>query len=209
MMRRVEHSTSIEGSLKVPGDKSASHRALMLSALSAGESTIEGLSPGLDVAATGDIIEQLGASRRVALNRVVVEGPPDGLRASNRPLQCGNSGTTIRLLSGIVSALEGTHRRGDLRSNERSLVSRLARRETLPHAQNGVQTTSANRAQRARHQLIVHVKKGPTLRVANEHRGHPEPAQHRHAHLTGERATLVVVDVLGGDTNERTLRFDH
>ena len=126
MMRRVEHSTSIEGSLRVPGDKSASHRALMLSALSAGESTIEGLSPGLDVAATGDIIEQLGASRRVAANRVVVEGPPDGLRASNRPLQCGNSGTTIRLLSGIVSAIEGTHRLEGDASLSRRPMDRVA-----------------------------------------------------------------------------------
>lgn len=125
-MRRVEPCTSVEGSLRVPGDKSASHRALMLSALAAGESTIEGLSPGLDVAATGEIMEQLGASRRTEGDRVVVEGPAQGLRASDRPLRCGNSGTTIRLVSGIVSAIEGTHRLEGDASLSRRPMDRVA-----------------------------------------------------------------------------------
>ncbi len=126
MMRRIEPYARVEGAVKVPGDKSASHRALMLSALAAGESTIEGLSPGLDVAGTGDIMEQLGARRHHEADRVVVEGPGQGLRASARALQCGNSGTTMRLLSGIVSAIEGTHRLEGDASLSRRPMDRVA-----------------------------------------------------------------------------------
>ncbi|MFZ0768594.1 MAG: hypothetical protein WAM64_05175, partial [Acidimicrobiales bacterium] len=62
-VERVSHARQLRGSLRVPGDKSTSHRALMLSALAAGESTITGLSPGDDVAATSVILAQLGATR--------------------------------------------------------------------------------------------------------------------------------------------------
>ena len=110
MMRRVEPCATLAGSVRVPGDKSASHRAVMLSALAAGESSIEGLSPGLDVASTSQIMVQLGALRRDDGARVLITGPDAGLRASDDVLQCGNSGTTMRLLSGVVSALAGRHR---------------------------------------------------------------------------------------------------
>ena len=110
MMRRVEARASLAGSFRVPGDKSASHRAVLLSALAKGESTIEGLSPGHDVAASSQIVVQLGARRRDNGAVAIITGPVQGLRASERPLQCANSGTTIRLMSGVVSALEGHHR---------------------------------------------------------------------------------------------------
>lgn len=110
MMRRVEPHASLAGTVRVPGDKSASHRAIMLSALAPGESTIEGLSPGLDVVATSQIMVRLGATRRDAGDTVIVTGPAGGLRASAGPLACGNSGTTMRLVSGIVSAVAGHHR---------------------------------------------------------------------------------------------------
>ncbi|HEY5438432.1 MAG TPA: hypothetical protein VIJ99_06005, partial [Acidimicrobiales bacterium] len=107
--RRVEHATSVNGSLRVPGDKSTSHRALMLSALAEGESRIVGLSTGLDVAATSRIMVQLGARREDRDGLVVVTGPDDGLRATREPLDCGNSGTTMRLLAGVVSSIVGEH----------------------------------------------------------------------------------------------------
>ena len=107
---KVEHFERLRGSLRVPGDKSTSHRALMISALANGESTIRGLSPGQDVAATARIMEQLGASRIVEDDVVTVVGPSEGLRASDTELDCGNSGTTMRLLAGVVSAVAGAHR---------------------------------------------------------------------------------------------------
>ena len=106
---QVMHPASLHGSLRVPGDKSSSHRALMLSALASGPSTIAGLSPGQDVAATSAIMVQLGASRHDEGNRVTIVGPTNGLVASTDPLECANSGTTMRLLAGIVSGVAGQH----------------------------------------------------------------------------------------------------
>lgn len=108
--RRVQSVTSLSGALRVPGDKSTSHRALMISALASGTSTIEGLSPGEDVKSTSRIIEQLGAKRSDDLGVITIIGPDSGLRASDAELDCGNSGTTMRLLCGVVSGIEGTHR---------------------------------------------------------------------------------------------------
>ena len=109
MNATVEHFESLRGEVRVPGDKSTSHRALMVSALADGESTIRGLSPGRDVAATSQIMEQLGAIRNDSDDVVTIVGPADGLHASNAALDCGNSGTTMRLLAGVVSAVPGEH----------------------------------------------------------------------------------------------------
>lgn len=106
---RIDPISSLRGSLHVPGDKSGSHRALILSALASGESTIGGLSGGRDVAATARIIEQLGAQHSVHGSLTSVVGPDAGLHASDRPLDCGNSGTTMRLMAGVVSAIDGVH----------------------------------------------------------------------------------------------------
>lgn len=81
----------------------------MLSALASGQSTITGLSPGADVLATSAVVQQLGATREDDEGLVRITGPDDGLQASSMPLDCGNSGTTMRLMSGVVSAVAGTH----------------------------------------------------------------------------------------------------
>jgi len=105
----VARATSLHGSLRVPGDKSASHRALMLSALASGESTIVGLSPGRDVASTSAIMILLGAQRSDGDESVRILGPDAGLMTTASVLDCGNSGTTMRLLAGLVSGVAGTH----------------------------------------------------------------------------------------------------
>jgi 3-phosphoshikimate 1-carboxyvinyltransferase len=105
----VEAFARLRGGVRVPGDKSTSHRALMVSALAHGESTIRGLSRGRDVAATAQIMQQLGASFSEADDVVSATGPDDGLRVSDSALDCGNSGTTMRLLAGVVSGVPGTH----------------------------------------------------------------------------------------------------
>lgn len=81
----------------------------MISALASGPSTIEGLSPGRDVLSTSVIMEQLGAARSDEGHTVILTGPEEGLRAADAALDCGNSGTTMRLLCGLVSAVGGTH----------------------------------------------------------------------------------------------------
>ena len=99
----------LRGVARVPGDKSASHRALLLSALADGSSRLGGLSQGDDVRATRSIIEQLGATWRVEDDVLVVTGPAGGLLASSRALDCGNSGTTMRLVAGVVAGVSGSH----------------------------------------------------------------------------------------------------
>ncbi len=108
-MRRLEALERCVGEVSVPGDKSGSHRALLLAALADGRSTIEGLSPGEDVAATAAIVRALGARVESSPERTEVTGPPGGLRAAAGPLWCGNSGTTMRLVAGMVAGVAGRH----------------------------------------------------------------------------------------------------
>ncbi len=107
--REVLAVSRVRGTMRVPGDKSTSHRALILSALASGRSVIRGLSAGEDVRATAQIMSRLGASVKADGAAVIVDGPDEGLRASVDQLECANSGTTMRLLAGVVSAIDGTH----------------------------------------------------------------------------------------------------
>jgi 3-phosphoshikimate 1-carboxyvinyltransferase len=111
---RVRGSARLRGELRLPGDKSISHRALMLAALAAGESRIEGAGDGADVRSTAGIVAALGASverlaedGRTVTYRVLSPGP-DGLTEPDSILDCGNSGTSLRLMSGILAGLPMT-----------------------------------------------------------------------------------------------------
>ena len=90
----------LEGVAAVPGDKSLGHRALMFAALACGRSTITNLPDGDDVRSTARCLKALGV-------HIWQEGPltivhsTGALRAPTEPLDCGNSGTTMRLLAGI------------------------------------------------------------------------------------------------------------
>ncbi|HEX6322137.1 MAG TPA: 3-phosphoshikimate 1-carboxyvinyltransferase [Vicinamibacterales bacterium] len=93
------------GRFTVPGDKSISHRHALLAALAHGRSRIRGLAPGQDVRSTLSCLETLGAWITFAGgDEVVVEGRgPEGLRAPAVMLDAGNSGTTMRLLAGVLA----------------------------------------------------------------------------------------------------------
>jgi 3-phosphoshikimate 1-carboxyvinyltransferase len=95
----------LRGRLRLPGDKSISHRALIFAALAEGKSTITHLATGADAHATRSALEQLGVRIRTRSGAVIVQGAgagrwsePDGV------LDCGNSGTTMRVLSGVLAA---------------------------------------------------------------------------------------------------------
>ncbi len=132
--QRVEHPRALRGSIRVPGDKSTSHRALMLSALASGQSTVTGLSPGADVTATRVALERLGARCSDDDGLVRVVGPEGGLTASAEVLACENSGTTMRLLCGLVSGIPGTHHL----DGDASLARRPMDRVATPLALMGV-----------------------------------------------------------------------
>ena len=99
-MATVRRPTRLEGELELPGDKSVSHRALILNAVASGDARVENLSPGADVAATAGCLRALGVE--IAEDRVAGRGF-DGLRAASGPLDCANSGTTMRLLAGLLA----------------------------------------------------------------------------------------------------------
>ena len=107
----VASATRLRGEIRVPGDKSISHRALMLALLAGGESRIAGAGDGADVRSTAGVAAALGATvERTAREpgrvdyRVVSLGV-DGLRAPASALDCGNSGTTLRLFAGVLAGL--------------------------------------------------------------------------------------------------------
>jgi len=107
-MQVISPTPTLSGEILPPGDKSISHRALMLAALAQGRSEIRGLSSGLDVLATMQIMQQLGAEieRDGEVVRVLATGK---LSPSTTALDCGNSGTTMRLMAGICSGIAGQH----------------------------------------------------------------------------------------------------
>ena len=98
---------AVRGRLRAPGDKSISHRALLISARAEGTSRITGLSQGEDVRHTLEAIRALGAGVQRAEGAVVVEGGPGRLHEPDAVIDVGNSGTGIRLLAGFVAGLDG------------------------------------------------------------------------------------------------------
>ncbi len=90
--------------IEVPGDKSLSHRALILAAMATGTSTIARAATGRDVQSTRELVVQLG----VAIDGDQLTSPGiDGWTVPDTPLDCGNSGTTMRLLAGALAGADG------------------------------------------------------------------------------------------------------
>lgn len=99
----LERRGPIRGTLRMPGDKSVSHRALIIAALARGTSRVTGLSSGQDVAHTRAIVEALGAVTRDTDTGLEVDGGE--LHEPTHVLDVGNSGTGIRLLAGLCAGL--------------------------------------------------------------------------------------------------------
>lgn len=105
MDKIIRPITAINGQITVPGDKSISHRSLLLGAIAHGKTTVQNLSSAADVNSTRTCIEQLGVSVVATDHGLEIIGNGlYGLQPSRQPLDCGNSGTTMRLLSGILAA---------------------------------------------------------------------------------------------------------
>lgn len=100
----VRPAKNVLGSLRMPGDKSISHRYGMLAAIAEGKSRFENFSTGADCASTLACVEALGATIRRDGTTVEIEGRGSELMCPAKPLDCGNSGSTMRMMSGIVAA---------------------------------------------------------------------------------------------------------
>ena len=107
---RIRPPRAIRGTLVVPGDKLISHRAAIMNALAGGPATIENYAAGADCRSTVTCLKALGVAARpldtgpAAGPTIQIDAPPDGLVEPTRPLDAGNSGTTMRLLAGVVAS---------------------------------------------------------------------------------------------------------
>ena len=102
----VRPAKNLSGSLRLPGDKSISHRYAMLGALAEGKSRLENFSTGADCASTLTCLRGLGVSwerQSEPENTIEITGTAGRLSAPSAPLNCGNSGSTMRMLSGILA----------------------------------------------------------------------------------------------------------
>lgn len=117
----------LDAEFSVPGDKSISHRGIMLGGMAAGSTRLRGFLPGEDCLSTLHALQALGCRvDRVAPNQVVIEGRGGKLLAPAEPLDCGNSGTTMRLLSGVVAGQPFTTRLFGDASLSRRPMGRIA-----------------------------------------------------------------------------------
>ena len=137
----AQPGTPLRGSLRVPGDKSISHRAMMLGALADGVCQVSGFLEGEDTLATaaaframGVRIEDDGAGRKIVHGVGI-----DGLRAPSAPIDCGNAGTGMRLMAGVLAgqAFDSTL------IGDASLSKRPMRRVTEPLAKMGARIDTA------------------------------------------------------------------
>ena len=95
----------LRGSIKVPGDKSISHRSIMLGSIANGVTNVSGFLEGEDTLATLNAFKDMGVKIEREVSNVVINGVGmNGLRPSLKPLNLGNSGTSIRLMTGLLSA---------------------------------------------------------------------------------------------------------
>lgn len=110
--RQLRSGGTLKGHVRVPGDKSISHRALLFGAIAEGKTTIEGLLPAEDPISTAACLRAMGAEiSPVAEGEIItVHGVGlDGLKEPSEVLDCGNSGTTMRLMLGLLAGRDGRH----------------------------------------------------------------------------------------------------
>ncbi|WP_337192887.1 3-phosphoshikimate 1-carboxyvinyltransferase [Alteraurantiacibacter buctensis] len=139
--KRFAPQGPLSGSIRVPGDKSISHRSIMLGALAVGETRVTGLLEGEDVLATAQAMRQMGATvERQPDGEWVIQGVGvGGLLQPEAPLDMGNSGTSTRLLMGLVAshAIEATF------MGDASLSKRPMGRVIDPLSQVGAEFTAS------------------------------------------------------------------
>jgi 3-phosphoshikimate 1-carboxyvinyltransferase len=135
----IHSAKNILGSLRLPGDKSISHRYAMLAAIAEGATRLGNFSTGADCASTLACVQQLGCVVRKAQDGAIeIEGRPR-LQQPRTSLDCGNSGSTMRMLSGILA---GQNFACDLHGDE-SLSRRPMARVITPLRQMGAEISAA------------------------------------------------------------------
>lgn len=195
---------SLRGSVQVPGDKSISHRALLFGAIATGETRIEGLLPAEDPLSTAACLRAMGVEvSSIEPGRpVIVRGVGlDGLREPDDVLDCGNSGTTMRLMLGLLAGRFGRH---FVLSGDASLRRRPMGRVGKPLAQMGATIAGRQAGNLAPLAIQGRSLHGGMIRTA------VASAQVKSAlllaALTAEGPTTVIEPALSRDHSERMLR---
>ncbi len=138
---KIQPAKSVNGTINLPGDKSISHRAVILAAMVTGETRIENFATGADCASTLRCLENLGVEIRRANTTVFIKGVgKTGFQKSSKDLDCGNSGTTLRLLAGVLAGQNFD----SILTGDDSLKKRPMRRVIEPLTQMGAQIESSN-----------------------------------------------------------------
>ncbi len=133
-------SRDLKGDIRIPGDKSISHRSFMFGGLASGETRISGLLEGEDILATGKAMQAMGAQIRKEGDIWIINGTGNGcLLESETPLDFGNAGTGVRLTMGLV----GTYDMKTSFLGDASLTSRPMARVLNPLREMGVQVEAA------------------------------------------------------------------
>jgi 3-phosphoshikimate 1-carboxyvinyltransferase len=138
---KIKSAKRIRGTIKLPGDKSISHRAAIFSAMATGEIKIENFSTAADCASTLNCLENLGVETRREGSTVFIKGVgKTGFQKPVKELDCGNSGTTMRLLAGVLAG----QRFDSILIGDESLTKRPMKRIIEPLEMMGATIESAN-----------------------------------------------------------------
>src|SRR3954465_2056653 len=135
---RIEPAAALEGHFAVPGDKSISHRALLIGAVSDGETTIRGFGRSADTESTLAAVRALGAEVDDGDELVVRGGGLRGLRSAT--IDCGNAGTLARLITGLLAFQDGAF----TLTGDESLSARPMDRIAAPLRDMGAQIETAD-----------------------------------------------------------------
>ena len=195
---------SLKGRVQVPGDKSISHRSLLFGAIAEGTTTIEGLLPAEDPLSTAACLRAMGVevSPIEAGQTVVVRGVGlDGFQEPESVLDCGNSGTTMRLMLGLLAGRSGRH---FVLTGDDSLRRRPMKRVGGPLAEMGASIAGRSGGNLAPLAIQGCQLRGITIRTP------VASAQVKSAillaALTAEGPTTVIEPVQSRDHSERMLR---
>jgi len=200
----TQPARSLQGVVQVPGDKSISHRALLFGAIAEGTTRITGLLPAEDPLSTAACLRAMGVtiSAIEAGQLVSVEGVGlDGLREPEDVLDCGNSGTTMRLMLGLLAGRAGRH---FVLTGDGSLRRRPMQRVGGPLAQMGALISGRSGGNLAPLAIQGQQLRGATIRTP------VASAQVKSAlvlaALTATGDTTVIEPVQSRDHSERMLR---
>jgi 3-phosphoshikimate 1-carboxyvinyltransferase len=200
MEKQLMPIQSLNGTIKVPGDKSISHRAVMFGSIAEGKTTINGFLTGEDCLSTISCFKKLGVNIAQENEHVTVEGNGiAGLRPPSEDLYVGNSGTTIRLMLGILSNTPFT----SVLTGDDSIAKRPMNRVTKPLKQMGAEINGKDSGNK----VPLQIKGG---KVKGFHYNSPiASAQVKSAiilaGLEGEGTTSVTEPLKSRDHTERML----